>query len=97
MAGRAERAAQQQFEARVPRPLGRPPDFEARIAAALTALVAAEAEFAQVQARQSEARERIRESKWVSFLIPFFNQYLRQKLAPKIRWATARGDRLSSY
>jgi type IV pilus assembly protein PilF len=24
-------------------------------------------------------------------------QYLRQKLAPKIRWATARGDRLSSY
>ncbi|QQO52777.1 MAG: hypothetical protein N838_04730 [Thiohalocapsa sp. PB-PSB1] len=57
----AERAAQQQFEARVPRPLGRPPDFKARIDAALNVLVAAEAELAQAQARQSEARELIRE------------------------------------
>jgi hypothetical protein len=59
-AGRAS-AAQQQFEARVPRPLGRPPDFKARIDAALNVLVAAEAELAQAQARQSEARELIRE------------------------------------
>jgi hypothetical protein len=29
--------------------------------------------------------------------INLHDQYLRQKLAPKIRWATARGDRLSSY
>jgi hypothetical protein len=56
----AERAAQQAFEARVPRPLGRPPAFAAHIAAALSARVAAEAERAQAQARQSEARELIR-------------------------------------
>ena len=56
----AERAAQQAFEARVPRPLGRPPAFAAHIAAALSARVAAEAELAQAQARQSEARELIR-------------------------------------
>jgi len=57
----AERAAQLVFEARMPRPRGRPPAFEAHIAAALSALVAAEAELAQAQARQSEARELIRE------------------------------------
>ena len=57
----AERAAQQVFEARAPRPLGRPPAFETRIQAALTALVAAEAELARAQARQTEARELIRE------------------------------------
>jgi len=56
-----ERAAQQAFEARLPRPLGRPPAFETRTAAALSALVAAEAELAQAQARQNEARELIRE------------------------------------
>ena len=52
----AERAAQQQFEALVPRPLGRPPDFKARIAAALKALVAAEAELAQARRKRAKAR-----------------------------------------
>jgi hypothetical protein len=51
----AERAAQQQFEARVPRPLGRPPDFKARIAAALNALVAAEAELAPPRRKRARA------------------------------------------
>ncbi|UHD15090.1 DUF6399 domain-containing protein [Thiocapsa bogorovii] len=57
----AERAAQQAFEACVPRPLGRPPAFETRIAAALSALVAAQAERDRARARQTEARELIRE------------------------------------
>ena len=57
----AERAAQQAFAARVPRPRGRPPAFEARVHAALTVLVEAEAELAQAQARQTEARDLIRE------------------------------------
>lgn len=57
----AERAAQQAFEARVPRPLGRPPAFETRIGAALSALVACEAERDRARQRQSEARELIRE------------------------------------
>jgi hypothetical protein len=57
----AERAAQQVFEARVPRPLGRPPAFETRIQAALRTLVAAEAALARAQERQAEARELIRE------------------------------------
>ena len=57
----AERAAQQAFEARMPRPLGRPPAFEARIAAALSALVAVEAERDRARERQSEARALIRE------------------------------------
>lgn len=56
-----ERAAQQAFEDRSPRPLGRPPAFETRIQSALTARVQAEAEHAQAQARQTEARELIRE------------------------------------
>ena len=57
----AERAAQQAFEARMPRPLGRPPAFETRIAAALSALVAVEAERDRARERQSEARALIRE------------------------------------
>jgi hypothetical protein len=57
----AERAAQQAFEARVPRPLGRPPAFETRIGAALSALVAVEAERDRARERQSEARALIRE------------------------------------
>ena len=57
----AERAAQQAFEARVPRPLGRPPAFETRIGAALSALVAVEAERDRARERQREARELIRE------------------------------------
>jgi hypothetical protein len=57
----AERAAQQAFEARLPRPLGRPPAFETRIGAALSALVAVEAERDRARQRQSEARELIRE------------------------------------
>jgi hypothetical protein len=56
-----ERAAQQAFEARVPRPLGRPPAFETRIGAALSALLAVEAERDRARERQSEARALIRE------------------------------------
>jgi hypothetical protein len=56
----AERAAQQVFEARVPRPLGRPPAFESHIAVALSALVAAQAERDRARARQTEARDLIR-------------------------------------
>jgi hypothetical protein len=57
----AERAAQPVFEARAPRSRGRPPAFAARRQTALTARVAAEAELARAQARQTEARELIRE------------------------------------
>ncbi|WP_093028410.1 DUF6399 domain-containing protein [Thiocapsa roseopersicina] len=57
----AERAAQQAFEARMPRPRGRPPAFETRIGAALSALVAVEAERDRARERQSEARALIRE------------------------------------
>jgi len=57
----AERAAQQAFEARVPRPLGRPPAFETRIQIALSALVACEAERDRARERQRDARELIRE------------------------------------
>ena len=57
----AERVARQVFDARVPRPLGRPPAFETRLQAALSVRVAAEAELARTQARQREARELIRE------------------------------------
>ncbi len=57
----AERAAQQAFEARMPRPLGRPPAFETRIGAALSALVACEAERDRARQRQREARALIRE------------------------------------
>ena len=56
-----ERAAQQAFEARVPRPLGRPPAFETRIGAALSTLVAVEAERDRARERQREARDLIRE------------------------------------
>ena len=43
------------------RPLGRPPAFETRIGAALSALVAVEADRDRARERQSEARELIRE------------------------------------
>ncbi len=57
----AEREARQVFKARVPRPLGRPPCFEAHIAAALSKLVARDAERDRAQAGQAAARELIRE------------------------------------
>ncbi len=57
----AARAAQRAYDAQVPHPRGRPPAFAARIDAALTELVAAEAEQAQALARQTQAREQIRE------------------------------------
>lgn len=57
----AQRAAQRAYEAQSRHPRGRPPAFAAQIEAALTALVAAEAEQTQAQARQTEARELIRE------------------------------------
>ena len=56
-----ERAAQQAYEAQSPRPCGRPPAFAARIRAALTDLVQAETEHTLAQARQTEARELVRE------------------------------------
>jgi len=56
----AERAAQQAFAARVPRPFGRPPAFESHMPAALSALVAAQAERDRARARQTQARELIR-------------------------------------
>jgi len=57
----AARAAEQAYHAQVPHPCGRPPAFATRIEAALTALVAAEAEQTQTVARQTQAREQIRE------------------------------------
>ena len=57
----AERAAEQAYEAQSPRPRGRPPAFAARIEAALAVVVQAEADHAQAQARQAEARELVRE------------------------------------
>ncbi len=57
----AARAAQRAYDAQVPHPRGRPPAFAARIDAALTDLVPAEAEQAQALARQTQAREQIRE------------------------------------
>ncbi|WP_295458435.1 DUF6399 domain-containing protein [uncultured Thiodictyon sp.] len=57
----AARAAQRAYDAQVPHPRGRPPAFTARIDAALTDLVAAEAEQTQALARQAQAREQIRE------------------------------------
>ena len=57
----AARAAQRAYDAQVPHPRGRPPAFAARIDAALTELVAAEAEQTQALARQTQAREQIRE------------------------------------
>ena len=57
----AARAAQRAYDAQVPRPRGRPPAFAARSDAALTALVAAEAEQTQALARQTQAREQRRE------------------------------------
>ena len=56
-----ERAAQRAYDAQDPRPRGRPPAFATRIDVALTALVQAEAEQTQALARQTEAREVIRE------------------------------------
>jgi hypothetical protein len=57
----AQRAAQRADEAQSRHPRGRPPAFAAQIEAALTDLVAAEAGQTQAQARQTEARELIRE------------------------------------
>jgi hypothetical protein len=57
----AARAAERAYRAQSPRPRGRPPAFGAQIQAAFTALVEAEAEQAQALARQTQAREQIRE------------------------------------
>jgi hypothetical protein len=57
----AQRAAEQAYAAQSPRPQGRPPAFAARIEAALSDLVQAEAEQTEARARQSEARASIRE------------------------------------
>ena len=56
-----ERAAQQAYDAQSPRPCGRPPAFAARIQATLVDVVQAETAHTQAQARQSEARELVRE------------------------------------
>ena len=57
----AERAARQAYETEHRHRRGRPPDFAARVDAALRTLVAAEAEQTEALARQTEARELIRE------------------------------------
>ena len=57
----AAQAAQRAYDAQVPHPRGRPPAFAARSDAALTELVAAEAEQTQALTRQTQAREQIRE------------------------------------
>ena len=57
----AARAAQRAYDAQVPHPRGRPPAFAARSDAALAELVAAETEQTQALARQTQAREQIRE------------------------------------
>jgi hypothetical protein len=56
-----ERAAQQAYEEQSPRPCGRPPAFAARLQAAVSEVVQAEVAHTQAQARQSEARELVRE------------------------------------
>lgn len=56
----AERAAEQAYAQQWPRPCGRPPAFAARIQAALNDLIQAEADHAQAQARQTEARDLVR-------------------------------------
>lgn len=57
----AARAAHRAYDAQIPHPRGRPPAFAVRIEAALADLVAAEAEQTQALARQTQAREQIRE------------------------------------
>ena len=57
----AERAAQRAYDAQDPRPRGRPPAFAARLDVALSDLAQADIEYAQAQARQTEARDLIRE------------------------------------
>jgi hypothetical protein len=57
----AARATARAYHAQVPHPRGRPPAFAARIDAALTAVVDAEREQTQALARQTQAREQIRE------------------------------------
>ena len=57
----AERAARQAYETEPRHRRGRPPDYAARVDAALGTLVEAEAEQAAALARQTEARELIRE------------------------------------
>jgi hypothetical protein len=56
-----ERAALRTYEAQPRHPRGRPPAFAARIDAALTEVVQADAELTAAQARQAEARELMRE------------------------------------
>ena len=57
----AERDARWAYEARSPRPRGRPPAFTARLDAALTTLIRAKGAQTQAQARQAQARQQIRE------------------------------------
>ena len=59
MSVEAARATQRAYDAQVPHPRGRPPAFAARIDAALTERVVAEAE--QTLARQAQAGEPNRE------------------------------------
>lgn len=57
----AQRAAERAYDAQSPRPQGRPPAFAARIEAAVSDLLQAEAEQTEARAHQSEARAMIRE------------------------------------
>ncbi len=57
----AARAAARAYEAQSPRPCGRPPAFAARIEDAVAAVVQAEADHTQAQARQTDARALVRE------------------------------------
>ncbi|MCU0593290.1 MAG: DUF6399 domain-containing protein [Desulfobacterales bacterium] len=57
----AARAARRAYEAQVPHPRGRPPAFTARIDAAVTDLIRAERAQTRALARQTQAREQIRE------------------------------------
>ena len=58
---KAQRAAERDYDAQSPRPQGRPPAFAARIEAALSDLVQAEAQETEARTHQSEARASIRE------------------------------------
>ena len=57
----AARAAERAYEAQSPRPGGRPPAFAARMEDAVAAVVQAEADRAQAQTRQTDARDVVRE------------------------------------
>ncbi len=60
-AAEASLEAARAYRAQVPRPRGRPPAFAARIDTALTDLIQVETEQNQALARQTQAREQIRE------------------------------------